>query len=65
MHVMGLKGMEIDDEGRDHDHDKKQENQDYKVSVEWFIKWPQKPLELWSIDNLGNEENSVSMVVKI
>lgn len=22
MHVMGLKGMDIDDEGRDHDHEK-------------------------------------------
>jgi hypothetical protein len=53
MHVMVLKGMEVDDEGRDdHDHEKIIK---IKVSMKWSVKWPQKPLELWSIDNLWNE----------
>ena len=54
MHVMGLKGIEVDDEGRyDHDHEKIIM---IKVSVKLSVKWPQKPPELWSIDNLPNEE---------
>ena len=35
MHVMGLNGMEADDEGRDHDYDEKTRKRKIKVSVEW------------------------------